>query len=443
MYSGGITNALATKTLLACAPTITGSGTVCPSESYTLSNVPPGTSVQWNVTGSFTLSGTTNTSATVTFTGQSYSNGTLTVSVGGTVVARKNIVSCPISITGPDVVCIEGSTFTLVNVPAYAYHWSVTGPFTVAPVTGSYNSATVISTGVSGGSGSISVRAGGPGGAYVTGKTITSCSNAIVGPTRFQSPETYTLFSVPQGATVQWSAGGGPFSLSGTTNTSATVVWSGTGYHGGTLSASIGGVLAARKNISPCLPVITGPDVVNSVSGGTFTAHNLLTVPGVNYVWSCSSNLEQLGGSGTSGTFRATSEGAAWVRISGPSYLDDMVPAQLNVYASMSPVQVTAYPNPTSGILNIEIDGTAVASMQAQEALPPPVTDVKRLKQGQASPFDLRLYDRQGTLLREAKATKGGTVQWSVANLPSGIYYLHIYDGLSDKPDMRQIVVEK
>jgi hypothetical protein len=29
-----------------------------------------------------------------------------------------------------------------------------------------------------------------------------------------------------------------------------------------------------------------------------------------------------------------------------------------------------------------------------------------------------------------------------VANLPNGIYYLHIYDGVNAKPEMRQIVVE-
>jgi Zn-dependent metalloprotease len=440
-YRGGITIAAATKTILACAPTITGSRTVCPSETFTLSNVPSGTAVQWNVTGSFTLSNTTNTSATVNFTGQGYSNGTLTVSTGGTVLARRDISSCPTVITGPDVVCIDGSTFTMVNTPANVpCYWSVSGPFILAPVTGNHNSAIVTSTGISGGSGSLSIRAGSPGGVYVASKTITSCTNAIVGPSRFHSPETYTLFNVPQGATVQWSAGGGPFTLSSTTNTSATVVWTGTGYHGGTIAASIGGTVAASKNISPCLPEITGPNVVYSASGSMFTAHNLFTMPGVNYVWSCSANLEQIGGTGNSRTFRATAEGNAWVRISASSS-DDAVPAQLSVYASMSPVPVTAYPNPASSILNIEIDGAAVAARLVQESGLSPVTGGKQLRQEKERTFDIRLYDGQGNLLRQAK-TRGGTVQWSVANLPAGIYYLHIYDGLSDKPEMRQIVVD-
>ena len=55
--------------------------------------------------------------------------------------------------------------------------------------------------------------------------------------------------------------------------------------------------------------------------------------------------------------------------------------------------------------------------------------------------YDLRLYDGQGNLLRQQK-TKGSTVQFNVSALPNGIYYLHIYDGVSDTPEMRQIVVE-
>ena len=47
----------------------------------------------------------------------------------------------------------------------------------------------------------------------------------------------------------------------------------------------------------------------------------------------------------------------------------------------------------------------------------------------------------QGNLLRQA-ATKGGAVQFNVSNLPDGIYYLHVYDGVSEKPEMQQIVIE-
>ena len=86
-----------------------------------------------------------------------------------------------------------------------------------------------------------------------------------------------------------------------------------------------------------------------------------------------------------------------------------------------SPSIVNFYPNPVSDILNVEIDPPA--NLKA-----PPT-------------YDIRLYDGQGNILRQQKA-QGGTVQFNVSALPDGIYYLHIYDGVSETPEMHQIMVE-
>jgi hypothetical protein len=94
----------------------------------------------------------------------------------------------------------------------------------------------------------------------------------------------------------------------------------------------------------------------------------------------------------------------------------------------------SAYPNPASGILNIEIDGQAFA--RSRES----AVDARSVKSDPV--FDIRLYDGQGNLLRQKKIS-GGKTEFNVSSLPAGIYYLHVYDGVSDKPDMRQIVVEK
>ena len=88
---------------------------------------------------------------------------------------------------------------------------------------------------------------------------------------------------------------------------------------------------------------------------------------------------------------------------------------------SASPSQYNIYPNPVSDILHIEID---------------PPTDVKT-----PPTYDLRLYDGQGNMLQQA-FTQGGTVQFNVSNMPGGVYYLHIYDGVTEKPEMYLIVVE-
>ena len=55
--------------------------------------------------------------------------------------------------------------------------------------------------------------------------------------------------------------------------------------------------------------------------------------------------------------------------------------------------------------------------------------------------FDLRLYDGQGNLLRQTK-TMDGKVQFNVSSLPDGTYYLHVYDGVNTKPDIKLIMVK-
>ena len=99
-------------------------------------------------------------------------------------------------------------------------------------------------------------------------------------------------------------------------------------------------------------------------------------------------------------------------------------------------LQSPPYPNPASDILNIEIDGEAIAQTQSMQQT---ATDGKSLKTDPT--YDIRLYDGQGNLLRQT-TTKGSKVEFNVANLPNGIYYLHIYDGISATPEIQQIMVE-
>ena len=79
------------------------------------------------------------------------------------------------------------------------------------------------------------------------------------------------------------------------------------------------------------------------------------------------------------------------------------------------------YPNPVLDVLYIELDPPSRSKTQIT--------------------YDVRLLDVQGNLLRQT-FTKGGTVEFNVSTLPDGVYYLHIYDGVSEKPEMHQIMVE-
>ena len=64
------------------------------------------------------------------------------------------------------------------------------------------------------------------------------------------------------------------------------------------------------------------------------------------------------------------------------------------------------------------------------------------IKPGMEEWKNIRLYDRQGNLLRQQK-TNGGTVQFNVSDLPYGVYYLHVYDGVNENPEMRLVIVEQ
>ena len=111
-------------------------------------------------------------------------------------------------------------------------------------------------------------------------------------------------------------------------------------------------------------------------------------------------------------------------------------------YAFRIPIQISEnrshaaniYPNPVSDILYIEIDAESVSQSKAPGQTGANAKKVEHV-------CEVRLYDGLGNLLRQTD-TKGGTVQFNVSGLPDGIYYLHIYDGVNDTPDIRQIVVE-
>jgi len=96
-----------------------------------------------------------------------------------------------------------------------------------------------------------------------------------------------------------------------------------------------------------------------------------------------------------------------------------------------TPIPALTYPNPVSDILNIEIDEVAILQEKDNQQ-----TDARA-----DITNEIRLYDEQGNVLRQAK-TKFGIVQFNVSSLPNGIYYLHVFYGVNTPPSMQQIVVE-
>ena len=99
------------------------------------------------------------------------------------------------------------------------------------------------------------------------------------------------------------------------------------------------------------------------------------------------------------------------------------------VYAGRSsPSGGFAYPNPADNILNVDLDTFAASNS--------PVLSI-----GAHPTYDVRLYDGLGNMLRQERAG-GGIIRFDVSNLPNGLYYLHIYDGVNSTPTRKTIIIQ-
>ena len=94
---------------------------------------------------------------------------------------------------------------------------------------------------------------------------------------------------------------------------------------------------------------------------------------------------------------------------------------------SPAPPPFISYPNPVSDVLYIEVEQP----------------DENNTNVGQnAFTYEIRLYDGLGNLVRQTDTKGGSTTQFNVANLPNGIYYLHLYYGINKTPAIQKIVIQ-
>jgi len=107
-----------------------------------------------------------------------------------------------------------------------------------------------------------------------------------------------------------------------------------------------------------------------------------------------------------------------------PSYLTYLI----FVNSRSTPSGAFAYPNPADNILTVDLD--------IYVALFPP-----SLSAGVRPTYDVRLYDGMGSMLHQQKALSG-ILQFDLSNLPNGIYYLHVYDGVNKTPTMVKIIIQ-
>ena len=269
----------------------------------------------------------------------------------------------------------------------------------------------------------------------------------------------------------------------------------------GTWHSQVGyGLVNAYAAVSSVLPNITGPSTI--CTNGTFTATNVING---TFTWDKSSNLS-ISGTGTTVTVSKNSDGPGWVAlksgntelkrinvyagipsqisISGPTevdsngqytanylsgtnatvnwkmvngsnyYMGNSSSNPVNIYFSsgyytlaVTVANICGYNQP-SGAFIIYANGGKGGS-GSYSYYPNPVNDILRVEiptenekaKVTSHTYDVRLYDERGSMVRKAE-TRGGTVEFNVANLPNGMYYLHIYDGVSKTPEMNPVIIK-
>jgi len=316
-------------------------------------------------------------------------------------------------IAGPSILELGSSaTFYVNNPPSQGYTWDKSSHFT-----GSGPTFTATSTGT----GWIRILVGIH---EVARYSINIILPKILGPNDICRTGSYSLNN---NASAAWSVSSG-FSCYPANGFGTTVTGS-SGILHGTLSATLHGETESIP-IHSCHP-ITGPDNLCYGNPQTYT----FDYTNYGYVTSWQVQPPQL--------FTIISSNSTSAFISSSAYngqIGAIIAVGNNVgftkiiYATCSKggsndpgSYVTIYPNPTNGLLYIEIDADA-----AQAMLPAKVSKLT---------FDVRLYDGQGNLQRQQKS-QGETVEFDVTNLPNGFYYVHVYDGVNSTPVMFQVVVE-
>lgn len=422
---------------------------VCPVGMATIHN-PENIPVEWTVTGNFALSNRTNTSVKIIKTSNGADQGTITARFAGCGSVTTDIQSCSVSISGPGEVCYDGSIFTFNNAPPDLI-WSVDYPYdTYWDVANYPRQIRIYKIGSPNVPRTITVSVDG---VVITGKTVNSCQMSIEGNGNLcENGNYYYARNVPNEVPdnqIIWTCSSNIRLIGG--NTGRTKMFAPNSQGVGWIKAYID---PYYRYLEKDIFINYFPDTelyypINAnCNDGHLRVSPMPQIEGItNYRWTTlggdayvpaslfytygTENYYKFPYSGT-GTIFAYGINTCGEQSSWPTYR-----WVYYVYGSCSSYSsVSSYPNPASNILNVEFDQAAIAQAETFEQK---VTDAKQLKQEKT--FDIRLYDNQGNMLRRS-TTKGGSVQFNIASLPNGIYYLHIYDGINEKPEMRQIVVE-
>ena len=112
------------------------------------------------------------------------------------------------------------------------------------------------------------------------------------------------------------------------------------------------------------------------------------------------------------------------------AYGSDWGNKYVEVISSRGSSPFTVYPNPVNDILYIGIDQPAILAKYAAAG-----------KAAINPTCDIRLYSVMGVQVYKTTTTSN-KVQIDVSKLPNGVYFVHLFDGISTYPEVKQVIIK-
>jgi hypothetical protein len=438
----------------AISATISGSSTVCSTPGiYTLSfasNSPAGTATSWSVTpaSAFSITASNATSATVKALSYAGTQGTLTAIING-VAVTKTVASCNIAISGPSPICATPATYTISS--ATATSWTIQPASAFSLTSQNAMSAVVKALIYAGVQGTLTAIAGGT---TVT-KTIATCNDysvVITGPSSVcpNSTVTFTVLNYPPAYT--WNSSYRLTLLSTSGNSASFSVNSQfipieytAGY--ATLETAADndqwvGILAGGDQVAQRNLTISGIAPAGGINGPYSTSGNYILTsitPGTYQFVATNvpSNLSNFGiqwelkKSNSASTTRYTGQNPLIYFGSQGSYTLRMRyfgSCGYSAYATKTVVVtggsisgfLSAYPNPASSTLYVEIEEELQTMLQSQQS------SALSSASSSAVVYRVQLVAAQtgAVAYNQILSSSSDNLSISLSNIPDGLYSL-------------------
>ena len=244
-------------------------------------------------------------------------------------------------------------------------------------------------------------------------------------------PQSYSVTYAPAG--FSWTSSPNISIFGSGTNITASGTASGAGYIA--IKNNLGQIIK-KQDVSVVMASIFGSTSVLINQSNSYVADNVCLTPSASsYQWSVSGAASNYSISPVSGTnyanitFYNAGSYTVSVTMSG-SGSSAYCTLGVNVTrgASASPFKV--YPNPADNILYIDVDQQAILANSPAGSL---------VNKNPVCEF--RLFSLMGVIVLQSTSSSN-KVQLNVSNLPDGIYFLHLYDGISGMPEIKQVVIK-